>query len=50
MSAIPAAIPSSALGRTLRATFPAVRATAQWTLYFGISFSITAGFLVLAHV
>jgi len=27
-----------------------IRATAQWTLFFALSFSLTAGVLILAHV
>ncbi len=26
------------------------RATAKWAMYFAISFALTAGFLILAHV
>jgi hypothetical protein len=26
------------------------RATAKWVMYFAISFALTAGFLILAHV
>lgn len=38
------------LRRTTHAGIAAIRATAQWTLFFAISFSVTAGVLLLAHV
>ena len=36
--------------RMERAAGSVIRATAQWTLFFAISFSLTAGVLLLAHV
>lgn len=38
------------LSRTASAGLSTIRATAQWTLFFAISFSVTAGVLILAHV
>ena len=46
--------PSETAGRLrrqmARAGRSVLRATAQWTLFFAISFSLTAGVLILAHV
>ena len=36
--------------RGVFAVLAAARATAQWVLAFGISFALTAGVLLLAHV
>jgi hypothetical protein len=36
--------------RFLAATRSAVGSVAQWTLFFAVSFSLTAGVLILAHV
>ena len=38
--------PSRAMGKLASAG----RATAKWVMYFAISFGLTAGFLILAHV
>jgi hypothetical protein len=38
--------PPRAIGRLASAG----RATAKWVVYFAISFGLTAGFLILAHV
>ena len=38
--------PPRAMGRLASAG----RTTAKWVMYFAISFALTAGFLILAHV
>lgn len=49
MAAQQAAKASTFAGRAVGARLPTLRATAHWMLFFGISFALTAGFLLIAH-
>ena len=50
MSAAQSEASGALLTRATSKAFAALRATTQWTLCFALSFAVTAGVLILAHV